>query len=131
MSTLADNKRNVIAFYDLMFNQCQPRAEAIERYRRGGVHGSTTRGSATAEQAFVAYFERMAAEFPGKQVEVKSVPSPKDDHGRAALPPDLARRRRSTPGSTSSASTTTASIVEHWDVLQLVPDHSQNDNGLF
>ena len=28
---LEQNKQNVQAFYDLMFNQCQP-AEAIERY---------------------------------------------------------------------------------------------------
>ncbi len=28
---LEQNKQNVMAFYDLMFNQCQP-AEAIERY---------------------------------------------------------------------------------------------------
>ena len=31
MSNLERNKRNVTAFYDLMFNQCRPR-EAIERY---------------------------------------------------------------------------------------------------
>jgi predicted SnoaL-like aldol condensation-catalyzing enzyme len=28
---LERNKRNVVAFYDLMFNECRP-AEAIERY---------------------------------------------------------------------------------------------------
>jgi predicted SnoaL-like aldol condensation-catalyzing enzyme len=28
---LAQNKQTVTAFYDLMFNQCQP-AEAIEKY---------------------------------------------------------------------------------------------------
>ncbi len=22
-------------------------------------------------------------------------------------------------------------VVEHWDVLQVVPDHSANDNGMF
>jgi predicted SnoaL-like aldol condensation-catalyzing enzyme len=31
MADLEQNKQNVMAFYDLMFNQCQP-AEAIERY---------------------------------------------------------------------------------------------------
>ena len=29
--TLERNKRNVLAFYDLMFNQCRP-ADAIEQY---------------------------------------------------------------------------------------------------
>ena len=31
MDRIERNKENVVAFYDLMFNQCQPR-EAIERY---------------------------------------------------------------------------------------------------
>ncbi len=31
MADLESNKRNVVAFYDLMFNQCKPR-EAMERY---------------------------------------------------------------------------------------------------
>jgi predicted SnoaL-like aldol condensation-catalyzing enzyme len=31
MSDLEQNKRNVVAFYDLMFNQCKPR-EAIDRF---------------------------------------------------------------------------------------------------
>ena len=31
MTDPAQNKANVIAFYELMFNDCQPR-EAIERY---------------------------------------------------------------------------------------------------
>jgi predicted SnoaL-like aldol condensation-catalyzing enzyme len=31
MHDLERNKQNVMAFYDLMFNQCRPR-EAIERY---------------------------------------------------------------------------------------------------
>ena len=31
MPELEHNKQNIMAFYDLMFNQCRPR-EAIERY---------------------------------------------------------------------------------------------------
>jgi predicted SnoaL-like aldol condensation-catalyzing enzyme len=31
MSNLNRNKQNVVAFYDLMFNQCRPQ-EAIEHY---------------------------------------------------------------------------------------------------
>jgi hypothetical protein len=34
-----------------------------------------------------------------------------------------------TPGSTCSGSTRTAKIVEHWDVLQVIPEASGNQNG--
>jgi predicted SnoaL-like aldol condensation-catalyzing enzyme len=57
------NKKNVMAFYALAFNQCQP-AEAIERYAGGVGDG---------KQAFIEYFTRMAREYPGKRVHFKRV----------------------------------------------------------
>ena len=39
MTDLAQNKSNVIAFYELMFNECQPR-DAIERYARRRLHSA-------------------------------------------------------------------------------------------
>jgi predicted SnoaL-like aldol condensation-catalyzing enzyme len=78
----------VQAFYELTFNQSRP-AEAIvtyagETYRQHNPH------LGDGKQAFIDWFERMAAEYPGKRVEIKRA-LPRATR-RAALPPGLAGR---------------------------------------
>ncbi len=67
-ATLERNKKTVMAFYDLMFNQCRPR-EAIEKYA-GAVYIQHNPNVADGQEAFIAYFEK-AREYPGKKVQFK------------------------------------------------------------
>jgi len=127
MNNVDRNKETAVNFYDMMFNQGKPR-EAIEKFT-GDEYIQHNPEVADGKEAFISYFERMQKEYPGKKTTFKKVIGENnmvmlhchqqwpDDHDYAGI--DIFRFDDN------------GKIVEHWDVLQVIPATSNNDNSMF
>ena len=125
--TPQQNKRNAQQFYSLMFNDCRPR-EAVEKYV-GDEYRQHNPHVGDGPKVFIEYFERMTREYPGKRV-----------HFTHAIAEDnlvVLHCVQEWPGQEDYAGIdifrfdADGKIVEHWDVLQTIPQDSGNKNSMF
>ena len=127
MPNLERNKKSIMAFYDLAFNQARPN-EAMKLHS-GAEYIQHNPGGEDGKAGFIAYFEEMGRRYPDKRVHFKRVlaegnyvvlhclqewPGEQDWVGIDIFRLDEAGK-----------------IVEHWDVLQTAPETSANPNGMF
>lgn len=121
------NRKNAIAFYELMFNACEPKT-AVDRYV-GSDYIQHNPHVETGKQGFIDYFERMARDYPGKKVIIKRTVAEGDLvvlHCHQVWPGD-----QDYAGIDIFRFDGDGKIIEHWDVLQTLPAESANDNGMF
>ncbi len=123
---LAANKQNAITFYRTAY-EGNPRA-AVEQFV-GDNYIQHNPLVADGKEPFIAYFERMALEFPEKRIQfVRSVA----EGDLVAL-----HTHQVWPGNDEYVTMDffrfdeNGKIVEHWDAIQQIPDQSENGNTMY
>ncbi|HZR51295.1 MAG TPA: nuclear transport factor 2 family protein [Streptosporangiaceae bacterium] len=122
----AENKALVVAFYQQAFNDNQPEQAAAHL---GGTYTQHNPGAPDGAEGFIGYVHWLRGQFPELHLEIK----------RAIAEDDLVVTHSNLhlkPGDRGMAvadiwRVADGRIVEHWDVVQEVPDNSANDNTMF
>ncbi|MDQ3643908.1 MAG: nuclear transport factor 2 family protein [Actinomycetota bacterium] len=125
--TTQQNKKAVVGYLETAFNAKQP-AEAVAAYV-GSRYIQHNPQAPDGPEAFIAFVDGFSQQFPEARIDIKRVVAEDDlvvahslltvgptDTGTAAV--DIFRLED-------------GRIVEHWDVLQPVPETAANDNTMF
>ena len=126
-TTVEDNKKIVVSFYNLSFVEHKP-MEAADRYI-GNKYIQHNSHVPDGKKAFTDYFVPFFKQHPDAKSEIKRVVAEgdlvvlhvlgkkdKSDRGKAVV--DIFRVEN-------------GKIVEHWDVIQEIPENAANQNTMF
>jgi predicted SnoaL-like aldol condensation-catalyzing enzyme len=127
MSDVERNKQAAAEYVDLAFNRGQPE-EAVERYQ-GPMYIQHNPMAADGGEPFIGFVKHLKSEHPETRYEIKRmiaegdlvvihahVTNSPDDRGVAVV--DILRFED-------------GRAVEHWDVIQPIPETAANDNTMF
>ncbi len=127
MADLEANKRTVRSYYEQAFNDGDPEG-AVETYL-GPTYTQHNPQAPDGGEAFIVFVNGFRGQFPELSIEIKRMVAEGDlvvthgviktspeDRGMAAA--DIFRLED-------------GKIVEHWDVLQPVPEEAANSNTMF
>jgi predicted SnoaL-like aldol condensation-catalyzing enzyme len=127
MADLAESKRVVRSFYEESFNDGDPEG-AVERYL-GDRYIQHNPEAADGPEAFIGFVKWIRSEHPQIHIDIKRMIAEDDlvvthsnlqhsaeDRGTAVV--DIFRVEN-------------GKIVEHWDVVQPIPEEAANDNTMF
>lgn len=112
-----------------MFNQCEPRL-AVKRFV-GEPYIKHNPRIADGKAAFIDYFEGMARDYPGKSVSVKRAVAEGDLvvlHCHQVWPGEVLQHWA---GIDILRFDGYGKLVEHWDVLQIIPQGGLHSNAMF
>jgi len=118
----------VLAYYNLAFNDRKP-AEAVERY--GGSHYIQHNPQAPdGSEAFIQLVMGFVEQFPQSSLDIKRAVA----EGYLVVTHSLLKTSpedRGTAAADYFFRLEDGKIVEHWDVLQPVPESAANDHPMF
>jgi len=121
------NKKIVLEFTDLAFNQRKPE-EAVAKYQ-GTYYRQHNPGAKDGSEAFIGFVKWFAQTYPSFQMVLKRIIAEDD---LVVTHSHLVRA----PGERGTAVVDifrleNGKIVEHWDVVQEIPETSANNNTMF
>ena len=125
MNDVEANKRAVVSYYELAFNEHKPR-EAVEQYL-GSEYIQHNPQAPDGPEAFIGFVEA----FPEAHIDIRRVVGDGDLVVTHSLITFNAQDERGTVAADFFRLDDDGKIVEHWDVLQVIPDKAENDNGMF